>query len=57
MKAIVESKYYIRERPITSYWSFPVYSDNIERTLCSRLDFLNQYDNFELSLTIIKNKS
>ena len=58
MKAIIESRYYVREKPVSNYTSFPVYSDDIEKTLMSHLDFLNRHgSDFTLTLKIVKNSS
>lgn len=54
MKVIIESKFPVRGQNITSYKSFPVYSDKIEETLCKELEFLKQYDSFTLEMKIIK---
>jgi len=52
MKAVIESSFPVRGKDITSYHSFPVYSDKIEETMSRQLDFLKQYDKFSLTLKI-----
>ncbi len=54
MKVIIESSYPIRDETITSYHSFPVYSDEIEKTMSRLLEFLKQYDRFSLQMKIVK---
>ena len=57
MKAIIESKFFVRDKPYTSYYSFPIYSDEIEKTLVRSLDFLERHGTeYSLSLTIEGNK-
>lgn len=55
MKATIDTRFYVRGNPITSTYSFPVYSDKIEETMIRSLDFLNQYDKFSLTLKVTKN--
>jgi hypothetical protein len=43
MKAIIESTYYVREKPVSTYTSFPVYSYRIEESLTRHLDFLHKH--------------
>jgi hypothetical protein len=58
MKAIIQTKFYVREKPCTSYYSFPVYSDEIEKTLCRELEFLQrQGSSFSLELKITEDKA
>lgn len=58
MKAIIESTFYVRDKPVSSYTSFPVYSDEIEKTMNRQLEFLQKQDSdFSLSLKIVKNSS
>jgi hypothetical protein len=53
MKAVIESEFKVRGEPISSYYSFPVYSDEIERTLVRELEFLSkQPSEFSLSLRL-----
>lgn len=54
MKVTIESLFYVRGNPITSYHSFPQYTDKIEQTMNSQLDFLNQYDKFSLTMKVTK---
>lgn len=54
MKVIIESSFPLRGENITSYHSFPVYSPEIEETLCRQLEFLKQYDSFSLEMRIVK---
>lgn len=55
MKAIIESNYVLRGQNIGSYYSFPVYSDNIEKTLIRELEFHKKCDHpFTLELRIIQ---
>ena len=57
MKAIIETKFYVRDRPHSGYYSFPTYSDEIEKTLIRNLDFLERHGTeYSLSLTIEGNK-
>lgn len=58
MKAVIESTFYVRDRPVSSYTSFPVYSDEIEKTLNRQLEFLQRHgSDFTLNLKIVKNSS
>jgi hypothetical protein len=58
MKAIIESTYYVRDKPISTYISFPVYSDKIEEKLSSHLEFLHKYGSkFTLNLRITNEHS
>jgi hypothetical protein len=54
MKVVIESSYPLRGQDVTSYYSFPVYSKEIEETLCRQLEFLNQYDEFSLNMSVTK---
>lgn len=54
MKVVIESSFPLRGQNITSYYSFPVYSDEIEKTMSRELEFLNQYDSFSLEMKITK---
>lgn len=57
MKAIIETKFFVRDVPHGSYYSFPTYSDDIQKTLISQLEFLErQGSEYSLSLTIEGNK-
>lgn len=42
MKVVIETSFPVRDQNITSYHSFPVYSDEIEKTLINQLEFLNR---------------
>ena len=54
MKAIITTKFYVRDRPVSSYYSFPTYSDEIEKTMTRQLEFLlRNGTNYELNLKII----
>lgn len=58
MKAVISSTFYVRGLPKHSYYSFPVYSDEIEKTLISQLEFLQRHgSDFSLELKITKNSS
>jgi hypothetical protein len=58
MKAIIESTFYVRDKPVSSYSSFPIYSDEIEKTMTRQLEFLQRHgSDFSLTLKIIKNSS
>jgi len=57
MKVTIESSFPVRDKTITSYWSFPVYSDKIEETMDRSLNFLKQYDKFSLVMSISHDKS
>ena len=52
MKVVIESSFPIRGQNVSSYYSFPVYSPEIEETLCRQLEFLKQYDTFSLEMKI-----
>ena len=55
MKAIIESKYKVRGNNVQSYYSFPVYSDNIEETLIRELEFHKRCDHpFSLELKLVQ---
>ena len=55
MKAIIESTYKLRGQNIGTYYSFPVYSKNIEETMIRELEFHRRCDHpFTLELKIIK---
>jgi hypothetical protein len=57
MKVVIESLFYVRGKPISSYYSFPVYSKEIEDTMVRQLEFLQrQGSEFKLSLTVKGNK-
>jgi hypothetical protein len=56
MKVIIETEYPIRDSKISTYHSFPVFSDDIEKTLVRQLDFLKNYEEFSLSFRVVKNK-
>jgi hypothetical protein len=58
MKAVIETKFYVRDRSVTSYYSFPIYSDEIEKTMIRELEFLQRHGSeYNLSLTIEGNKN
>jgi len=58
VKAIVETKFYVRGAPRTTYHSFPVYSKEIEATMIRQLEFLQRHgSDFSLELKIVKNSS
>lgn len=52
MKVVIESSFPLRGQNVSSYYSFPVYSPEIEETLCRQLEFLKQYDTFSLEMKI-----
>jgi hypothetical protein len=53
MKAVIETSFEVRGVPYTSYYSFPRYSDEIERTLVRELEFLKKHgSDFSLSLKL-----
>lgn len=52
MKAIINAEYTLRGQKITSYYSFPVYSDKIEETLIRELEFLRRMDSKPYSLEL-----
>lgn len=55
MKAIIESKYKVRDRDVSSYYSFPVYSKSIEETLIRELEFHKRCKHpFSLELRIVQ---
>lgn len=58
MKAIIETTFYVRDKPVTSYYSFPTYSDEIEKTMTRGLEFLQRLggSEYSLNLTIEGNK-
>lgn len=58
MKAVINTLFYVRDRPVTAYYSYPVYSDEIEKTMCRELEFLQRHgSDFSLELKITKNSS
>ena len=57
MKAIVQTTFYVRDIPYSGYYSFPVYSDEIEKTMIRELEFLQRHGSeYSLTLTIEGNK-
>lgn len=57
MKAIIETKFYVRDRPHSGYYSFPTYSDEIEKTMTRELEFLQRHGSeYSLKLIIEGNK-
>lgn len=52
MKVTITSSFPLRGEMITSYYSYPVYSDEIEKTMARELKFLKQYDRFVLEMRI-----
>ena len=53
MKVTIESLFYVRGKPVSSYYSFPVYSDEIEATMTRQLEFLQRHGSeFKLTLTV-----
>lgn len=55
MKAIIQSTYYVRGNPISSYFSYPVYSNEIENTMIRQLEFLQRHGSqFNLTLKVEK---
>lgn len=58
MKAIITSTFHVRDNPVSSYYSFPVFSEEIEKTMIRQLDFLERTKvNYSLDLKIVKNNS
>ena len=54
MKVIVESLFYVRGKPISSYSSFPVYTDEIEAYMVRQLEFLRRHGSpFKLEMKVI----
>jgi len=57
MRAIIETKFFVRDIPQGSYYSFPTYSEEIEETMVRQLEFLQRHGSeYSLSLTIEGNK-
>lgn len=56
MKVVIESSYLLRDRTITSSYSFPQFSPRIEETLSRQLAFLRQYETFTLEMKVIQEK-
>jgi hypothetical protein len=55
MKAIIETSYQLRGQRIGSYYSYPVYSDEIEATLIRQLEFFKRLGTpFSIELKIIE---
>jgi hypothetical protein len=54
MKVIIETSFPVRDQNICSYYSFPVYSDEIEKTLVRQLEFLKQYSTFSITMRVLK---
>jgi hypothetical protein len=42
MKAVIETTFKVRDNNHSTYYSFPVFSEKIEETLCSQLQFLER---------------
>ena len=57
MKATITSTYHLRDKAITSFYHYPVFSKHIEDRMSKQLKFLTQYDSYSLELKIHKNKS
>jgi hypothetical protein len=58
LKAIINTTFYVRGNPRTSYHSFPVYSEEIEKTLIRQLEFLQRHGSeYSLEFKIVKNNS
>lgn len=58
LKAIISSTFYVRGLPKHSYYSFPTYTPEIEKTLISQLEFLQRHgSDYSLELKIVKNSS
>lgn len=54
MKVTIISSFPLRNESITSYYSYPVYSDEIEKTMARQIKFLSQYDKFSLEMKVAK---
>jgi len=54
MKVTITSTFPVRGEPISSSYSFPVYSDKIEETMIRQLEFLKQYETFSLVMKVEK---
>lgn len=54
MKVIIESSFPLRGAKVSSYSSFPAFSDEIQKTMSRQLEFLKQYDEFSLEMRITK---
>lgn len=57
MKAVINTTFYVRDVPHSGYYSFPTYSDEIEKTMIRELEFLQRNGTeYSLTLTIEGNK-
>ena len=54
MKVIIETSFPVRDKTVSSYYSFPVYSPKIEETMIRELEFLKQYKTFSLIMKITR---
>lgn len=54
MKVTITSTFPLRGSPISSTYSFPVFSPMIEETMSRELEFLKRYENFSLEMKIEK---
>lgn len=54
MKVTITSTFPLRGKPISSTFSFPVFSPMIEETMSRELEFLKRYENFSLEMKIEK---
>lgn len=56
MKAVINVEYYVRDQKLSSYYSYPVYSDEIEKTMIRELEFLQRLGTkpFSLELKILE---
>jgi hypothetical protein len=52
MKVVITSSFPVRGEMVTSYYSYPVYSDEIEETMSRELKFLKQFKKFSLEMKI-----
>lgn len=52
MKVVIETSFPVRDRIISRYYSYPVYTPRIEETMIRELEFLKQYKTFTLTMTV-----
>lgn len=57
MHVTITSTFPVRDKSITTYSSFPVYSPEIEKTMVRSIDFLSKFDSYSLEMKIIKKSS
>jgi hypothetical protein len=55
MKVTITTTYPLRDKLITSYYAFPKFSDDIQKTMSNQLEYLNEnHKNFSLEMKVIK---